>query len=95
MATVIVKPYPKHMAGVATMPFYVAAFFPILVLSPSPWLAVLLWLPCWFCIDFGVSRFIVWQVNSLRRPVWKTLVAVASVGLAADFIVAGSIYALS
>lgn len=98
MITVIRKPYPKHKVGLATIPLYAAAFLPILLLSGglsslSQWI-LLLWVPCWFLIDAAVSRLLVWQVNSLRWPIWKSLLAIVAVGLIADLSVAGLIYAL-
>jgi hypothetical protein len=95
MVSIVRKPYPKHKAGLAAIPLYVAAFLPIAVLSTQWWLVLLLWIPCWFLIDIAVSRFLIWQVNSLRRPIWKSLLMVVGVGLLVDLSVVGLIYAMS
>jgi hypothetical protein len=95
MISVVRKPYPKHKAGLATIPLYAAAFLPVLVLSTRWWLVLLLWIPCWLLIDAAVSRFLIWQVNSLQQPIGRSLLVVAAAGLIADLGVAGLIYAIS
>jgi hypothetical protein len=92
---IVRKPYPKHKAGLAAIPLYVAAFLPCAVLSTRWWLVLLLWIPCWFLIDIAVFRFLIWQVNSLRRPIWRPLLMIVGVGLLVDLGVVGLIYAVS
>lgn len=87
-------PYPRHKVALATIPLYAAAFIPLLALGSHIWLVVILWLLSWICIDLGMSRFFIWQVNSRRRPVWKSLAVIAAIGLAADLVVVAAIYLL-
>jgi hypothetical protein len=93
MPTVVRRPYPSHKAGLAAIPLYSAVVVPVVALGYTYWPAFLLLLPCWFGLDFLVSRFLIWQVNSLQRPIWKALLAIALAGLAIDILVAGLIYA--
>lgn len=95
MISIVRRSYPRHKAGLAAIPLYIAAFLPFAVLSTRWWLVLLLWIPCWLLIDIAVSRFLIWQVNSLRRPIWWPLLMVVAGGLLVDLGIVGLIYAMS